>query len=566
MSLGNLYSKANSDLLIRYPSLVESSDRDGGSSVAVLTYLRCIIESINHPDLVKLTFEYLLAVPEPKAEEKPSSRPTALARRRRSQSLLVSLAKGQEKPLPDLFNLDDLVLGSLRSRNQQTVTATLRLISAMLRTHHQHDVSLIKTGPSNAALSLRNLESHERNTALLFSIIEQLMDDPGLRESYELHLEDAQNLLENHACSLHLLALPNTEPTHQNLKASKEASAASSAVAFDDPVLCGLVALLEDFLANDVETNLSLTHAFSTIASCARRQLDGWLLDTLGVNAKNSNKNGAVSPHARGVVDGGKEMVAHEKTECSNVDGTNQRLSNTPVLTTLDFLVKQVNDFRRDIESFDTLLRERRRELKAEEGPERRSSQSALRKSEDSSVGTRVPKNTARQIGSISERLLSETPSAAGSRSASPRGRKQDTSSSSTFVGRLSHLRQSPSRSPSKPISRAISPSPLRNDISADTPSKQASATSQIPPLDPLQQEIRIPLHRFSNDRETSDARSETSSIRSDSMSIEPAGEQWREVTLSQILTNVIILQEFVMELVAIVQVRASLFGEVNFE
>ena len=532
--------------------------------------MKCIIESIDHPDLVQLTFEYLLAVPEPKMKEQPSSRPTALARRRRSQSLLASLAKGQEKPLPDLFNLDDLVLGSLRSRNQQTVTATLRLISTMLRTHHQHDVSLIKASRHKMSMSLRNLEAHERNTALLFSIIEELMDDPGLGESYELHLEDAQNLLESHACSLHLLALPSTDPIHESLRASKTVSEAPSTVAFNDPVLHSLVALLEEFLANDVETNLSLTHTFSTVASCARRQLDGWLLGTSDEDAKKPLQNGSNSLHAVDDADKEKETVdAFSKgSDPPDVDETSQRFFGTPVLAALDFLVKQVNNFRQEIESFDILLKERRRTLKSEEHPEGHSSQErpASRKSEDSTMGTHKPVKPALQIGSISERLLSETPSTVGSRSASPRGRQLDTSSSPTLVGRLSHLRQSPSRSPAKSTSRAISPSPLRNDISADTLLEQALAPSQTSPTDQLQQKVRIPLHRFNNDKEISDAKSETSSIRSDSVSNGPDEGQWRDVTLSQVLTNVIVLQEFVMELVAIVQVRASLFGEVDFE
>lgn len=38
-----------------------------------------------------------------------------------------------------------------------------------------------------------------------------------------------------------------------------------------------------------------------------------------------------------------------------------------------------------------------------------------------------------------------------------------------------------------------------------------------------------------------------------------------REATLLHIITNVVILQEFVLELVALMQVRASLFNEIKF-
>jgi len=38
-----------------------------------------------------------------------------------------------------------------------------------------------------------------------------------------------------------------------------------------------------------------------------------------------------------------------------------------------------------------------------------------------------------------------------------------------------------------------------------------------------------------------------------------------REASLLHIITNVVVLQEFVLELVALLQVRASLFSEVKF-
>jgi len=40
--------------------------------------------------------------------------------------------------------------------------------------------------------------------------------------------------------------------------------------------------------------------------------------------------------------------------------------------------------------------------------------------------------------------------------------------------------------------------------------------------------------------------------------------EEEKTVSVSHILTNVIILQEFLLELAALVQVRAGLFGEVS--
>lgn len=84
-------------------------------------------------------------------------------------------------------------------------------------------------------------------------------------------------------------------------------------------------------------------------------------------------------------------------------------------------------------------------------------------------------------------------------------------------------------------------------------------------PGDALRQKIKIKTMSYQQDN-ARDVSSETSSIRSESVASElKQADEVSEVTLSHLLTNVIILQEFMLELVAIVQVRASLFGEINF-
>ena len=523
--------------------------------------------------MVQITFEYLLAVPEPKPTEETPSRPTALARRRRSQSLLATLAKGQEKPHPDLFNLDDLILGSLRSPNQQTVTATLRLISTMLRTHHQYDVSLIKMGPPEISASVRPFHVHERNTARLFSIVEDLMDDgPSLAESYDLHLEDAQTLLETHACSMQLLALPNDDICPHDTKTGQPNNKTST-VSPADHVLGNLVSILQDFLTNEIETNLSLTQVFSTIASCARTSLDGWLIDNnnaavlnapfdyvIGDDITSSDEATTVAPNQKS--DGKTNTRVPSPNNISEMDG---HCMGTPIFAAIESLVKQVETFRQDIHNFDIYLSERRHVFNVGQEIDNatRNESPVKRISEDSDISTRLLTKSGLPIGSISERLMSETSTAVGSRSSSPRGRQLDAPPLSTLAGRLSRLRLSASRSPSKSAPRAMSPSHLRNDTPSILPPKRV-ATPMGPP-DALRQKVRVKTYRAGG-RDMLNIRSETSSVRSESTTEAPSVDQYREVTLSHVLTNVIILQEFVLELAAIVQVRASLFGEVSFD
>ena len=557
-----------------YPSLMESSDADGGSSVAVLTYLRCIIESIDNPELKHLTLQYLLAVPDIPEDERESVRPTTLARRRKSQTLVTTLAQIQEKPMPDLFTLVDLVLTSLHSRNQQTVTATLRLVSAVLRGEHQLAMSTLIRTQNSENLPMRTIDAHHRNTAFLFSLAEDLISHDDLREAYDAHLEDARTLLEGHCCSPLLLPLPNQTDSKTVMSTHTGGHVEAlrpHSIQPDDPLLGALILLLENFLVNDIATNLALTQAFTTLISCGKLRLEHWLLQKpadldISLNQceipdggfDEADRDGTITFNSR-IENSKKETLPPEPLGIVHVA--------SPVFATLDSLVQQVQTFHHDIQQFDTYLAERRHIFRVGDDIDQDVANgfSALsRRSEDSSKPTYSKNGASAQIGSISERLMSETSSASISRSSSPRGRQLDLPSTSNLVGRLTDFKISPSRSPSELGSRKFSASPLRNTSITSTPPKRF--ITPMGPGDALRQKVKI---KIKNDRNEMGAigSSETSSIRSGSVVPDPQiDEIFRETSLSHLLTNIIILQEFILEVAAIIQVRAGLFREVEFE
>ena len=545
--------------------------------MAVLTYLRCIIESIDHPDLVGIVFQYLLAVPGKESEETKPSRPTALARRRKSANLISNLAQGQEKPVPELFNLIDLVLTSLRSRNQQTVTATLRLVCVLLRNRHQYAFSLIKTRPFEDRLGSRTLETHDRDLARLFSLCEDLADSDFLGEAYETQLKDVQSALESHECSSRILVLPSSElgmikPIRYQL------------LELDDPILTALLNLLKGFMANDVETNLSLTQTLSTLASCGSLQLDGWFigLPQAGVSGmrgstndttKSSDENG---PEDSTKNDDGEHKTADETTLTIVEPAVSEKIEAdehlSPVFAALDSLLAQIETFRHEIQNFDIYLSERKHIFKVGDDIDNAvtSDYPLARRSEEDSALMPPPSKPrpAPHIGSINERLLSTENSAQGSRASSPRGRPPERTAGSALAGRLSHLRVSPS--PSSTDGRGDQPtsSPFRKNSISSTPSKRP--ITPMGPADALKQRVKVQSFLDGDTRKPRDflGGSDTSSIRSESTTAQEnrvADSGYKEIGLSRILTNVVILQEFVLELAAIVQVRASLFGEVDF-
>lgn len=564
--------------LHRYPSLIESSDTDGGSSVAVLTYLRCIIESIDNADLLAVTLQYLLALPEiPEIESKPM-RPTTLARRRKSSMLVSNLAKGQEKPMPDLFTLVDLVLTSLRSRDQQTITATLGLVLVILRAHHQYAVSsIVKTQTDNHQILTRTLGAHNRHTGILFTMAEDLIEHDNLGEAYGAHLQDARTLLELHCCSCQLLALPSLQAKETNPSTQEDKSNVQvrpHCIRDDDPLLSSLVSLLEDFLVNDFGTNLSLSQTLSTLASCGNTSLNRWLLsepvelDTESeerLEPKDMPKQTPSQPSDDHTEDDGT-VTGRENIDYPGGTLTGVPSVKSPVFAALDDLVNQVERFRQEIQDFDTYLAEQRHVFTVGEGMQDalRNDRASVRQPGEVRKITTPQARGLSQISSISERMMYENQSSDDSVPSSPRGRQPNTASSSALAGRLNHLRISPSPSPSKSPSRTFSPPSLRTDKLTTTPLK--GAVSSVGSPDVLRQKVRIkaktPPHKpDSKNIETS----ETGSFRSESTTDIKPLDMTVEVTLGHLITNIIILQEFILELVAIIEVRASLFGEVIF-
>lgn len=424
---------------------------------------------------------------------------------------------------------------------------------------------------------MRTLAAHEMDTTILFSLIENLVDNDDLGEAYEAHLQDARTLLESHCCSSRILALPNSAPLSQE----KSSIVQSHTIRLEDPLTKSLISLLENFLANDISTNLGLTQAFATLASCGHTRLEPWLLgdpvqneilfhqgfpssddlhdsdqdDTITLKDKhNSEKVLSADP----IDESTRTQITFEEPDRSSS-------ATSPVFAALDSLVGQVEKFRGEIQDFDTFLAERRHVFRVGEDIDKSlaSDMPPPPRAEESGRPSISRTRGVPQLGSISERLMSETSSATDSRSSSPRGRQLNDPSTPTLVARLNHLRISSSPSPSKPASRAFSPSPLQQDSTVSTPSRRVA--TPMGPGDALRQKIKIKTMSYQQDN-ARDVSSETSSIRSESVASElKQADEVSEVTLSHLLTNVIILQEFMLELVAIVQVRASLFGEINF-
>lgn len=527
----------------RYPSLVESSDMDSGSSVAVMTYLKYILETLTSIDLIRLILHYMLGASAQLSPDNKPSRPSSLARRRKSETLITNSAARVDDPSPDLITLTNVLHGYLRSRNHETVIASLRLLDTILRLWHAFTNGRLMKVQVARKYRKRSKSTHDQQLEILYSLAEDILIDDAMEQSYESHLHDVQMLLETHHCSAEQLFSPNFGPSaNVVLRVAPE----QRAILVDDPLLTCLLSLLDNFLINDIVVNLSLSETMAALASCRETRLEGWLLGSPSESAD------ATAP-------------TDEKHPVNGHSSRSRPELASPVFARLDSLVERIDRLRQDIQDFDIHLAERRHVFRVGEEIDDAVAGVAVRRSNDSQDRKLSAQRDATAVGSISERLQA---SGDESRSTSPRGRRQDLTDNShampkSLVGRLNHLRLSPSPSGSNPSDRTYSPSPLRKESTSSTAS--IAISSPRGPPNALQQRVRQKVTSRQRGQPRESNGSEASSLHSEPVT-ENCGvaEDEREISLSHLLTNVIILQEFIMELAAIIQVRASLFGEVS--
>ncbi len=526
----------------RYPSLLESSDADGGSSVAALTYLHQTLEALHHPDLTRLTLEYLLAVPKNANDTAGPISPSAMKRRKTLETIVQSQS-GDPELSPALFNLVDLIITSLRSDSAQTVNATLKVAAVLLRKHHPcAGAALQRIASAPHHLSRRTIGGHRQEVGSLLSLALAISNVDGLADTFDNYRADSLNSLQCHSC-FSLCPSGQDDPVLKSsfrkpVSGGMLQEASSHVIHREDRFLKCLSALFANFLANNVETNLGLTDAIIAMASCAYARLEGWLLVDPADYTYDDHVNGDVH-------DGGAEDVgalvgtvlyddddaefAEEEQRLSAMKKA-QRLpswpmaSRSPLMASLEGLVAQVAKQRAEVPGFDVLFAQRK----------------LLFQTGDGDAGSLGPQHL----------LHSAAPDRPDARVA--------------LDGGASHAQPSPQAGaapfPSM-VPEAVEGESLRRRITISPtsgPAAQACARggqTQSTTTDATTTTI------------TDEPGSSESSLVPESVDTDAAGRQQEpsSITINHLLTNAVILQEFILELMALVEVRASLLDDVSF-
>ncbi|KAJ5129928.1 uncharacterized protein N7515_005967 [Penicillium bovifimosum] len=270
----------------------------------------------------------------------------------------------------------------------------------------------------------------------------------------------------------------------------------------DDPLVQALFGCLDTFFTNSVIVNLALTGVFMSLASSHLFSLDGWLL---------VDPNHYDPPSS-------EENEDEIDYRSRAYQAPNWPATAAPTLTlTLQRLVDQVRQWQREIPDFEVLVAARRELLHQENSP-------------------RTPDRS---------REPSEPPVPSRSRSRPSYPGSPDPSTPASR-GRSSYQVNSPS----------VSSTRGRDSLSIP-PDSRGSSNARTVAAEALRQRLATPFPPASADPPSTGEGSNTEDAKDDDAPF---------ATLGHVLTNVVILYEFLLELSAVVQVRGSLFEEAGYD
>ncbi|KAJ5160913.1 uncharacterized protein N7482_007917 [Penicillium canariense] len=273
----------------------------------------------------------------------------------------------------------------------------------------------------------------------------------------------------------------------------------------DDPIIQALLGCVKNFFTNSVIVNLALTGVLMSLASSHLFSLDGWVL---------------VDPTQ---YDSPAEGSLEEAADISRAYQTpTWPATAAPTLTAaLERLVNQARQWQRDLPDFDVLVAARRELLHQRDRPPTPDC------SRDPSE-PHLPESVGRSRPSYPG---SPEPFAPASRGRSP-----------------------------QPISpRLVAPSSRRGESSVRPLESRGSSDSRTAAMEALRQRLATPISTGPPQLPTGESEDTTTETEGADT------EQPPVVTLGHVLTNVVILYEFLLELSAVVQARGSLFEEAGY-
>ena len=596
---------------VLYPSILECSDTDG-SAVAVMSYIEVMVRTLRDGPLANMLVDFLVSEDndDPRSRQRPHSMLTLGAdvppsqqsddkrmRHRRRQSsamfLLEMEAPASRKPSGYFtsmgrFTLKDLLLSNLRSKSQPTATTALQLFQTMLLYHplltierilmvipdpfatafpnpaiienpqRQEVVSTIEEEDEDAEFKYPDADeldaplssyldgplfvqpettfsTHEREMGLYLALISRVdpSHDDSFSTRYDNYLHDA------------LIAIQSQPVYWEGLEDSMDGDPKQRSkhrLNVNDPVISLLLESLTTFFSNKPDFNIGLTGVFATLATHPDRSLAGWLTFNLNDPSSPNERSYKTADNDEDGDDRSFDFEIEERlaNDTNYLPAATLNENTRPVMHTIFHgLVTQLEHYRHTVDNFDQFLLERRQGLLFSENLT-----DALNLALDVTNDPRLSKPVVEAVKKPKK--------------------KPKASASSSLVSFLSPKKSKPSRSaalpepstpPQKLASKSVSASPFVTHYQHTNSVKVEPFVAPVPSSGPWTPS------KFKN----------WSAIEEDVFGsgwVEKAAvetqqddkiEQMSSVTLSQLLDNVVILEENIKELVAIIHARRSL-------
>ncbi|KAJ7046768.1 Retinoic acid induced 16-like protein-domain-containing protein [Mycena alexandri] len=600
---------------VLYPSVLECSDADG-SAVAVMSYIEVMIRTLQEGQLSDLLVNFLMsedndevrsrqrhhsvltlggdAPPQAKSADKQAK----LRRRKSSAMVLLEMEAPDSNRQSEYFTsmgrftLKDLLLSNLRSQSQATSTSALQLLQSMLLQHSQLCVDrLLVVIPDPRATNFpqppmippppsflkpeadeddeetfvypgaddpadefdiipagpvfyqpeTTYSTHEREMGLYLTLVSRVdpsHNDDAFSTGYDHYLRDA--LFSIQSQSAFRLDTPEAVDMESRQKLKHRLNP-------NDSILSLVLESLRKFFSNTPEFNIALTGVLATLAMHPDRSLAGWLTFALSDPDERAEVPEALDTEVDG--DGDDRSIdfrIEEKlaTDTNFLPASRMDAASRPIVHTIFHgLVSQLERYRQLVDNFDKFLLERRQGLLFSENLT----------------------DALSLVLDLSEEPTHLPPAPEPAQAARPKAKPSASSFVTSFLTPKKNkpTKPSPQGEPSTPPrsgpNRSVSASPFGPHY------QQTGSISVEPFVAPVP--ASGPWTPAKSSRWTADEEDVFGSVWSDkthttepeSIDDSPRPEKIANVTLSQLLDNVVILEESIKELVAIIHARRSL-------
>ncbi|KAG6911518.1 hypothetical protein DXG01_014592 [Tephrocybe rancida] len=415
---------------VLYPTILECSDTDG-SAVAVMSYIEVMIRTLQPSRLADALVDFLLSEDNDETrlrqrsfamltlngettQKKSSNKQHKLRRRKSSAMVLLEMEAPTSRKQSEYFTsmgrftLRDLLLANLRSNSQPTATSALELLKSMLLQHPRISVErllIVTPDPTATSFPHPSVINSTRTPHLSADDDENTFRYPGAEgATYTTQLDDTPQFFQpettfsthEREMGLYLTLVSRVDPSHSSdafstgyehylgdALASIQSQSAYQITDDDlnepdarrsskhrlnvnDPLVSVVLETLRRFFSNTPEFNIALTGVLATLAVHPDRSLAGWL--TFGTN--DAHPSEAETKEVNYTGDDGDDRSIDFSVETKLASDSNflpassMDENSRPVIHTIFHgLVTQLERYRAAVDNFDKFLLERRQGL-----------------------------------------------------------------------------------------------------------------------------------------------------------------------------------------------------------